>query len=199
MSAARSGFSFAEADSIAKLIPAPKQGFDYPLTEAMKMEPRLPELMKNDARVKTLMDHALRLEGLVRHASTHAAGVVLSNLPLVDHLPLFVDKEGGIVTQYEMSWVEKIGLVKFDFLGLKTLTLIHDCLKLIEAARGEKIDLDHLPLDDKKTYRTLCHGNTTGRVPTGKHRHPRDDGEDPAQLLRRSGGDSRALPARPAR
>ena len=156
------GLSFAETDAIAKLIPAPKQGFDYPLTEAMKMEPRLPELMKNDARVKTLMDHALRLEGLVRHASTHAAGVVLSNLPLVDHLPLFVDKEGGIVTQYEMSWVEKIGLVKFDFLGLKTLTLIHDCLKLIEVTRGEKVDLDHLPLDDKKTYRMLCQGNTTG-------------------------------------
>ncbi len=156
------GFSFAEADAIAKLIPAPKQGFDHSLTDAMKMEPRLPEMMKSDPRVKTLMDHALRLEGLVRHASTHAAGVVLSNLPLVDHLPLFVDKEGGIVTQYEMSWVEKIGLVKFDFLGLKTLTLIHDCLKLIEIARGVKVDLDQLPLDDKKTYRTLCQGNTTG-------------------------------------
>ena len=156
------GFSFAETDSIAKLIPAPKQGFDYPLIEAMKMEPRLPELMKNDPRVKTLMDHALRLEGLVRHASTHAAGVVLSNLPLVDHCPLFVDKEGGIVTQYEMTWVEKIGLVKFDFLGLKTLTLLHDCLKLIEVTCGDKIDLNRLPLDDKKTYRTLCQGNTTG-------------------------------------
>ncbi|TMA88417.1 MAG: DNA polymerase III subunit alpha [Deltaproteobacteria bacterium] len=156
------GFSFAETDTIAKLIPAPKQGFDYPLAESMRMEPRLPELIKNDPRVKTLMDHALRLEGLVRHASTHAAGVVLSNLPLVDHLPLFVDKEGGIVTQFDMSCVEKIGLVKFDFLGLKTLTLIHDCLKLIDATRGEKIDLNHLPLDDKKTYRTLCNGNTTG-------------------------------------
>ncbi|MEX0805379.1 MAG: DNA polymerase III subunit alpha [Candidatus Binatia bacterium] len=156
------GFSFAETDAIAKLIPAPKQGFDYPLTESMKMEPRLPEMVKNDARVKTLIDHALRLEGLVRHASTHAAGVVLSNLPLVDHLPLFVDKEGGIVTQFDMSCVEKIGLVKFDFLGLKTLTLIHDCLKLIEATRGVKIDLQRLPLDDKKTYRLLCNGNTTG-------------------------------------
>jgi len=156
------GFSFAETDTIAKLIPAPKQGFDYPLAESMKMEPRLPELIKSDPRVKTLMDHALRLEGLVRHASTHAAGVVLSNLPLVDHLPLFVDKEGGIVTQFDMSCVEKIGLVKFDFLGLKTLTLIHDCLKLIEATLGEKIDLNRLPLDDRKTYRTLCNGNTTG-------------------------------------
>jgi DNA polymerase III subunit alpha len=109
-----------------------------------------------------LIEHALRLEGLVRHASTHAAGVVLSNLPLVDHLPLFVDKEGGIVTQFDMSCVEKIGLVKFDFLGLKTLTLIHDCLKLIESTQGVKIDLERLPLDDKKTYRLLCSGNTTG-------------------------------------
>jgi DNA polymerase III subunit alpha len=156
------GLSFAETDAIAKLIPAPKQGFDYPLTEAMKMEPRLGEMVKSDPRIKTLMDHALRLEGLVRHASTHAAGVVLSNLPLVDHLPLFVDKEGGIVTQYDMSCVEKIGLVKFDFLGLKTLTLIHDCLKLIDMTRGEKIDINRLELDDKKTYRTLCNGNTTG-------------------------------------
>ena len=156
------GFSFADADAIAKLIPAPKQGFDHSLTEAMRMEPRLPELIKSDPRVKTLMDHALRLEGLVRHASTHAAGVVLSNLPLVDHCPLFVDKEGGIVTQYEMTWVEKIGLVKFDFLGLKTLTLLHDCLKLIEITRGDQIDLNNLLLDDKKTYRTLCNGNTTG-------------------------------------
>ena len=156
------GFTFAETDTIAKLIPAPKQGFDYPLTESIKMEPRLTELMKSDPRVKTLIDHALRLEGLVRHASTHAAGVVLSNLPLVDHLPLFVDKEGGIVTQFDMSCVEKIGLVKFDFLGLKTLTLIHDCLKLIESTQGVNIDLQRLPLDDKKTYRLLCNGNTTG-------------------------------------
>src|SRR4029078_9158177 len=82
--------------------------------------------------------------------------------PLVYHLPLFVDKEGGIVTQYDMSWVEKIGLVKFDFLGLKTLTLIHDCLKLIEVTRDVRVDIEQLPLDDKKTYRTLCKGNTTG-------------------------------------
>jgi DNA polymerase-3 subunit alpha len=156
------GFSFAEADAIAKLIPAPKQGFDFSLQDSIKKEPRLQELIKSDARVQTLIGHALRLEGLVRHASTHAAGVVLSNLPLVDHLPLFVDKEGGIVTQYDMGSVEKIGLVKFDFLGLKTLTLIHDCLNLIEQSRGVKIDLPHLALDDKKTYRLLCNGDTTG-------------------------------------
>jgi DNA polymerase III subunit alpha len=156
------GFSFAETDAIAKLIPAPKQGFDYPLTESIKMEPRLQDLIKTDPRIKTLIDHALRLEGLVRHASTHAAGVVLSNLPLVDHLPLFVDKEGGIVTQFDMSCVEKIGLVKFDFLGLKTLTLLHDCVKLIEMTQQVKIDLSKLALDDKDAYQILCAGNTTG-------------------------------------
>ena len=156
------GFSFAETDAIAKLVPAPKQGFDYPLAEAIKMEPRLQELMKSDPRVQNLIQHALRLEGLTRHASTHAAGVVLSNLPLVDYLPLYVDKEGGIVTQFDMASVEKIGLIKFDFLGLKTLTLIHDCLKLIRASRGVEIDINNLPLDDKKTYRLLCSGNTTG-------------------------------------
>src|SRR5205085_6535172 len=101
------GLSFAETDVIAKLIPAPKQGFDYPLIEAMKMEPRLPEMMKSDPRVKTLMDHALRLEGLVRHASTNAAGVVLSTLPLAYHLRLFFVKEAGIVRQYDMTCVEK--------------------------------------------------------------------------------------------
>lgn len=156
------GFSFAETDAIAKLIPAPKQGFDYPLAESIKMEPRIQELIKSDPRIKTLIDHALRLEGLTRHASTHAAGVVLSNLPLVDYLPLFVDKEGGIVTQFDMGSVEKIGLIKFDFLGLKTLTLIHDCLKLIQVTQGVQIDPNQLPLDDKKTYRLLCSGNTTG-------------------------------------
>jgi DNA polymerase III subunit alpha len=156
------GFSFAETDAIAKLIPAPKQGFDYPLAESIRLEPRLQGLMKSDPRVRTLIEHALRLEGLTRHTSTHAAGVVLSNLPLIEYLPLYLDKDGGIVTQFDMESVEKIGLIKFDFLGLKTLTLIHDCIKLIEASQGVKIVLDQLPLDDKKTYRLLGSGNTTG-------------------------------------
>ena len=156
------GFSFAETDAIAKLIPAPKQGFDYSLADAIKMEPRLQGLMKSDPRVQNLINHALRLEGLTRHSSTHAAGVVLSNLPLVECLPLYLDKEGGVVTQFDMGSVEKIGLIKFDFLGLKTLTLIHNCLKLIQASRGIEIDVNNLRLNDKKSYRLLCSGNTTG-------------------------------------
>ncbi|MCH7912872.1 MAG: DNA polymerase III subunit alpha [Deltaproteobacteria bacterium] len=156
------GFSFAETDTIAKLVPAPKQGFDHSLKDAIKMEPRLQGLMKADPRVQTLIDHALRLEGLTRHTSTHAAGVVISNLPLVDHLPLYLDKEGGVVTQFDMDSVGKIGLIKLDFLGLKTLTLIHDCLDLIHTSRGIEIDLQRLPLDDEKTYGLLCSGETTG-------------------------------------
>jgi len=156
------GFSFAETDGIAKLVPAPKQGFDYPLEDAIKMEPRLQNLMKSDPRVKTLLDHARCLEGLTRHSSTHAAGVVISNLPLLNYLPLSLDKEGGIVTQFDMDSVGKIGLIKFDFLGLKTLTLIHDCLRLIRETRGVDIDPTQIPLTDKKTYKLIGTGNTTG-------------------------------------
>ena len=156
------GLSFAETDAIAKLVPAPKQGFDCPLSEALKQEPRLNRLADEDPRVARLINHALRLEGLTRHSSTHAAGVVISNRPLVDYLPLYVDREGGIVTQYDMSSVEKIGLVKFDFLGLKTLTLIHDCLDLVRESRGQAPDLKSLPLDDEEAYRLLGSGDTTG-------------------------------------
>ncbi|MCB9029647.1 MAG: DNA polymerase III subunit alpha [Deltaproteobacteria bacterium] len=154
------GMSYAETDRIAKLIPAPRQGFDFSLTESLKMEKRLADYAKGEGR--ELIELALKLEGLVRHTSTHAAGVVIGDRPLIDMLPLMVDKDGNDVTQFAMGYVEKIGLVKFDFLGLKTLTVIHTALKLIEESQGVKIDLDNLPLDDPKTYALLCAGNTTG-------------------------------------
>ena len=156
------GLSFAETDAIAKLVPASRQGFDCPLTDALKQEPRLNQLADEDPRVANLINHALRLEGLTRHSSTHAAGVVISNLPLVDYLPLYQDRDGNIVTQYDMSSVEKIGLVKFDFLGLKTLTLIHDCLDLIRDSRGDAPDIQNVGLDDEEAYRLVGSGNTTG-------------------------------------
>ena len=156
------GLSFAETDAIAKLVPAPTQGFDCPLSKALEMEPKLNQLADGDPRIANLIGHALRLEGLTRHSSTHAAGVVISNLPLVDYLPLYQDRDGNIVTQYDMSSVEKIGLVKFDFLGLKTLTLIHDCLDLIRQSRGAAPDLRNLSLDDEEAYRLVGSGNTTG-------------------------------------
>jgi DNA polymerase-3 subunit alpha len=154
------GIPYAETDRVAQLVPAPRQGFDYPLAEALKMEPRLKEYADNEG--KELISLAMKLEGLTRHASTHAAGVVIGDRPLIDLLPMMVDKDGKDVTQYSMSYVEKVGLVKFDFLGLKTLTVIKTACDLIEQSRGIKIDVNELPLDDPKTYATLCAGNTTG-------------------------------------
>ena len=96
---------------------------------------------------------AQRLEGLARNAGVHAAGVVISPLPLKELVPLYRTNRDEVVTQFDMGSVEKIGLVKFDFLGLKTLTLIYDCLKLIEATRGEKVDIGHLPLSTSDNSR----------------------------------------------
>ncbi len=156
------GFSFAEADSIAKLIPATQarfrlsahRGDEDGAALGRADEKRRARENADGPRASFGRAGAPRLDPCRRRRPVQSA--------FGRALPLFVDKEGGIVTQYEMTWVEKIGLVKFDFLGLKTLTLIHDCLKLIEAARGVKVDIDRLELDDKKTYKTLCHGNTTG-------------------------------------
>ena len=154
------GLSYAETDRIAQLVPAPRQGFDYSLSEAIKMEKRLADYAK--AEGKELITLALKLEGLTRHTSTHAAGVVIGDRPLMELLPMMVDKDGNDVTQYSMGYVEKCGLVKFDFLGLKTLTVIHAALKIIKDSREITLDLEALPLEDAKTYSILCAGNTTG-------------------------------------
>ncbi len=154
------GMSYAETDRIAQLVPAPRQGFDYPLKEALKMEPKLAEYAAGEGR--ELIELAMKLEGLTRHASTHAAGVVIGDRPLDELLPMMVDKDGNDVTQYSMTYVEKIGLVKFDFLGLKTLTVLYTALDIIKESRGVELDLNLLPLEDAKTYSILCAGNTTG-------------------------------------
>ncbi|MBP9838313.1 MAG: DNA polymerase III subunit alpha, partial [Proteobacteria bacterium] len=154
------GLSFAETDKIAKLVPAPRQGFDYPLEEALKMEKRLREYAEGEG--KELINLAMKLEGLSRHTSTHAAGIVISDKPIVEYLPLMVDKDNQIVTQLSMNWVEKIGLVKFDFLGLKTLTVLHDAVRMIAEAEKVEVDLNNLPLDDPKTYKLISNGNTIG-------------------------------------
>ncbi|MBN8551142.1 MAG: DNA polymerase III subunit alpha, partial [Deltaproteobacteria bacterium] len=154
------GMSYAETDRVAQLIPAPRQGFDYSIAEALTMEKRLADYAK--AEGKDLITLAMKLEGLTRHSSTHAAGVVIGDRPLIDMLPMMVDKDGNDVTQYSMTYVEKIGLVKFDFLGLKTLTVIHTALKIIKESRGIDIVLEELPLEDPKTYALLASGNTTG-------------------------------------
>jgi DNA polymerase-3 subunit alpha len=157
------GLSFGETDKIVKLYPAPKQGRDFPLEAALEMEPRLREERKQHPE---LFDYALKLEGLLRHSSRHAAGVVISDVPLSDIVPLYVDKERSdnnlAITQYSMKGVEEIGLIKFDFLALKNLTLIKEALDLIRAGGNEPPDLNRLGLDDPDTYRLLSHGDTVG-------------------------------------
>ncbi|MSQ48125.1 MAG: DNA polymerase III subunit alpha [Deltaproteobacteria bacterium] len=155
-------FSYADTGRMAKMYPAPKQGKDFPLEAALEMEPRLREIRDRGDREKKLFDYALKLEGLLRHASKHAAGIVISPTPLVEHLPLFVDKEGNVLTQYAGPEVDTIGLIKFDFLGLKTLTLLDDTIKRIKKGRNIDIDLGTLRIDDRLTYQKLTHGDTVG-------------------------------------
>jgi len=147
---------------MAKLYPAPKQGKDFPLTQALEMEPRLKALRERGDREEQLFDYALRLEGLFRHASKHAAGIVIAERPLVESLPLFVDKDGAVMTQYSYNDVDAIGLIKFDFLGLKTLTMIHNVVRRVREGRAVEIDLSTLRLDDRATYKLIAKGDAVG-------------------------------------
>ncbi|MCL5005173.1 MAG: DNA polymerase III subunit alpha [Acidobacteria bacterium] len=150
---------FAEVDKIAKLVP---NVLNISLDDAIKQSSELRQLKEQDARVSDLLQVAGRLEGFARHASTHAAGVVISPQPLQEIVPLYKSNKDEITTQYAMDDLEKIGLLKMDFLGLTTLTVLDDCLKLIEATRGEKLDLEALPRDDRESYELLGNGLTAG-------------------------------------
>jgi DNA polymerase-3 subunit alpha len=150
---------YGEVDKIAKLVPYRP---DITIVKALEEEPRLRKLSSENTLVKELIDIARALEGLPRHASTHAAGVVISNKPLVEYLPLYRQKDTSITTQFQMLDVEKIGLVKFDFLGLKNLTVINSAVKEIKRNKGVTLDINNLPPDDKDTYRLLASGNTNG-------------------------------------
>ncbi len=153
------GIPYARVDTIAKMIP---WELNITIEKALKMESRLKELMESDEDIKKLIETASFLEGLARHASTHAAGIVLSRKPLTDYIPLQKTAEGEICTQYAMAELEELGLLKMDFLGLRTLTVISDALKIIKHTRGEQVDINKIPLDDKKVYKMLSKGNCAG-------------------------------------
>jgi len=148
---------YAEVDAIAKLIP---NQLNITLAEAMK-EPRLQEEERKNPKISRLLSLSRSLEGLNRHASTHAAGVVISDVPLVERVPLCSPKD-DVVTQFAMDGIQTVGLTKFDFLGLKTLTVIKNTLQLIREGRGDDLDIDALPLNDEKTYQLLMRGETDG-------------------------------------
>jgi DNA polymerase-3 subunit alpha len=148
-----------DVDTIAKMVP---DVLNISLDEALKQDPRLTELVEKDPKVAELIRICRVLEGLPRHASTHAAGVVIADRPLIDYLPLYKGKKGEVVTQFDMKIVEKIGLVKFDFLGLRNLTVIAKTLDLIARQGKTPPDLKKIELTDAATYRLLAAGDTTG-------------------------------------
>jgi DNA polymerase-3 subunit alpha len=155
---------YAEADKVAKLVPEPVQGKSPPIDKAIAEEPRLKELYDNDPKYRELLDIAKALEGLNRHAGMHAAGVVISEKPLWEYVPCFRGQNGEIVTQFAKDEVELAGLVKFDFLGLKTLTVIAKAVDLINKQRPGQppFDIDRIPLVDAAVYRMITVGDTTG-------------------------------------
>ena len=150
---------YAEADRLAKLVPPT---LNISLEEALRESSSLKQAYDREPKVKEVIDIARRLEGMARHASTHAAGVVISSQPLQETVPLYKTNRDEIVTQYAMDDLERIGLLKMDFLGLTTLTVIEDTLKCIEQNRGEKLDLADIPLDDPATFALFSRGATSG-------------------------------------
>lgn len=153
------GFEFAEVNKIAKLIP---EDMKMTIKKALEQEPELQQMADRDSQVEKLLDVCQRLEGMHRHASTHAAGVVISDGPMDEYLPLYRGKKGEVVTQYDMKLVEEVGLVKFDFLGLRTMTVIQDTLDIIGEQGKDVPDLDMLPLTDEATYELYSRGDTDG-------------------------------------
>ena len=152
---------YGQVDKLTKLVPQ-NPAAPVTLAAAIAGEPKLQAFRDEDPVVARAFDIAQRLEGLTRHASTHAAGIVIGDRPLSELVPLYRDPNSLMpVTQYNMKWVEKAGLVKFDFLGLKTLTVLDLAVKLVRR-RGIEIDLSNLPLDDAKTYEMLARGETVG-------------------------------------
>jgi len=151
--------SFADVDRITKLVP---NVLNISLDDAIKTEPGFDELAGKDQRVADILKVARRLEGLARNCSVHAAGVVISPEPLKNLVPLYKTNKDEIVTQYDMNGLEKLSLLKMDFLGLTTLTLIDDALKLIEKRHGVKLVLEDLPLEDPKAYEIFSKGFTSG-------------------------------------
>jgi DNA polymerase III subunit alpha len=155
---------FAEADKLAKLVPEPVQGKTPPVREAIEQTAELKQLYNESPMHRELLDLAASLEGLNRNAGMHAAGIVIAEGPLWEYVPCFRGQNDEIVTQFAMKEVEKAGLVKFDFLGLKTLTVIHTAVKLINTQRppGEEFDIDLINREDPDVYKMIARGDTTG-------------------------------------
>ena len=159
------GHAYSVGDRIAKLIPMGSQGFPMTIKKALEIEPDLAKLYKSESEVKEVIDLAKMIEGRVRHLGVHAAGVVIAPEPLNRFVPVQPDpKTGKMITQYEMRSVgeDGVGLLKFDFLGIKNLAILADAVKRVQKIRGIEVDIENIPLDDKKTFEMLARGETMG-------------------------------------
>src|SRR5439155_7391247 len=151
---------YAEVERISKLIPPPVRGRNVTIAQAVEQVPELSKAIDTDAKVRQVIDLARRLEGCARHSSVHAAGVVITPKPLQELLPIAVSSRDEVTTQYEMSDLEKVGVLKMDFLALNTITIISDCLKSIKRMLNEEITWAKISLNDEKTMQLFSDGRT---------------------------------------
>ena len=158
------GLGYGTGDKIAKLIPMGAQGFPMTIDRAMKEVPELKEMYKAEKDVQEIIEMAKKIEGAARHISVHAAGVVIAPTTLTDFVPLQLDTKGEnkIITQFDMHAVEDAGLLKFDFLGIKNLSILADAVEIVEKIHNKHIDIENVPIDDKKTFEMLARGETIG-------------------------------------
>lgn len=157
------GFPYATGDRIANLIPMGSQGFPMTIERALKITPELKEAYEKEADTKQVIDLAKKIEGGARHISVHAAGVVIAPTSITDYVPVQLDPKGGkVITQYDMYAVEETGLLKLDFLGIRNLSILEDSVRLVKKLHDLEIDIEKIPLDDKKTFTMLAKGETMG-------------------------------------
>ena len=157
------GFEYTVGDRISKMIPLGSQGMPMTIDHAMEIVPELLEAYKSEKDTREIIDLAKKLEGCVRHISVHAAGVVISPLPLPEYVPIQHDPKGGkIITEYDMYSIEEAGLLKFDFLGIRNLAILADAVHLVKKFYDVDIDIERIPLNDKKTFSLLAKGQTEG-------------------------------------
>lgn len=156
-------YPYSVGDRISKMIPLGSQGMPMTIDHAMELVPELRDAYKKESDTKEIIDLAKKMEGCVRHISVHAAGVVISPTPLYEYVPTQLDPKGGkIITQYDMYSVEDAGLLKFDFLGIRNLAILGDAIKMVKKFHNVDIDIERIPLDDKKTFALLANGQTEG-------------------------------------
>ena len=156
-------YPYEVGDRISKMIPMGSQGFPMTIKHAMEMVPELKDAYEKESKTKEIIDLAMKLEGCVRHCSVHAAGVVISPISLDEVVPLQFEPRGEkIITQYDMHAVEDIGLLKFDFLGIKNLSILGNAVRIVKETSNVDIDLENIPINDKKTYEMLARGETMG-------------------------------------